>query len=45
MKTQQIVLAARPIGTPTNENFRFEDIELPELQNDESTSRRVILFS
>ncbi|QEC69163.1 NADP-dependent oxidoreductase [Panacibacter ginsenosidivorans] len=32
MTTKQIVFAARPKGTPTMENFRFENIELPELQ-------------
>ncbi|MEO9146198.1 MAG: NADP-dependent oxidoreductase [Ginsengibacter sp.] len=35
MKTQQIVLASRPAGTPTLDNFRFENIELPDLQNGE----------
>lgn len=35
MKTQQIVLASRPVGTPTLENFRSEDIELPALQDGE----------
>ena len=35
MKTQQIVLASRPVGTPTLENFRFESIALPGLQVDE----------
>jgi hypothetical protein len=35
MKTQQIVLASRPVGTPTIENFRFENIELPDLQDGE----------
>ncbi|CAN5640471.1 NADP-dependent oxidoreductase [soil metagenome] len=35
MNTQQIVLASRPTGTPTQDNFRFEKTELPELQNDE----------
>ncbi|MEO6831265.1 MAG: NADP-dependent oxidoreductase [Chitinophagaceae bacterium] len=33
MKTQQIVLASRPVGTPTLDNFRFESIELPDLQD------------
>ncbi|WP_149242857.1 MDR family NADP-dependent oxidoreductase [Dyadobacter sp. 32] len=31
MTTRQIVLASRPVGLPTKENFRFEHIELPEL--------------
>ncbi len=35
MKTQQIVLASRPVGTPTQDNFRFENIELPDLQKGE----------
>lgn len=35
MDTQQIVLASRPVGTPTLDNFRFESITLPHLQNDE----------
>lgn len=32
MTTEQIVLASRPTGTPTADNFRFENIELPEIQ-------------
>lgn len=35
MATQQIVLASRPKGTPTIANFRFENIELPEVQTGE----------
>lgn len=35
MKTQQIVLASRPSGTPTLDNFRFENTELPNLQEGE----------
>lgn len=35
MKTQQIVLAARPQGYPSLDNFRIEEIELPELQENE----------
>jgi hypothetical protein len=35
MNTNQIVLASRPVGTPILENFRFENIELPGLQNEE----------
>lgn len=35
MNTQQIVLASRPSGLPTFDNFRFENFELPDLQNDE----------
>ena len=33
MTTKQIVLASRPIGMPTMANFRFENIELPDLQD------------
>jgi NADPH:quinone reductase len=32
MPTQQIVLASRPKGVPVLDNFRFENIELPQLQ-------------
>jgi len=32
MTTKQIVLASRPKGTPTLDNFRLENIELPEMQ-------------
>ncbi|MDQ2751899.1 MAG: NADP-dependent oxidoreductase, partial [Bacteroidota bacterium] len=35
METQQIVLASRPVGTPTLDNFRFESIALPHLQDGE----------
>ena len=35
MDTQQIVLASRPVGSPTIDNFRFESIALPPLQPDE----------
>ncbi|TDE16645.1 NADP-dependent oxidoreductase [Dyadobacter psychrotolerans] len=35
MKTQQIVLAARPKGMPDADTFRFEDIEIPDLQQGE----------
>jgi hypothetical protein len=35
MNTQQIVLASRPVGLPTLDNFRFENIELPDLQDGE----------
>ncbi|MEO6813473.1 MAG: NADP-dependent oxidoreductase [Ginsengibacter sp.] len=35
MKTKQIVLASRPKGTPVKENFRFEEIELPEIKTGE----------
>jgi NADPH-dependent curcumin reductase CurA len=35
MNTQQIVLASRPKGEPTLDNFRIESIELPELRDGE----------
>lgn len=35
MTTQQIVLASRPKGMPTSDNFRFEDVELDEMQDGE----------
>ncbi|WP_159466992.1 NADP-dependent oxidoreductase [Dyadobacter sp. 3J3] len=35
MKTRQIVLASRPVGMPTKENFRFESIDLPEIKEGE----------
>ena len=35
MTAKQIVLASRPKGTPTADNFRFEDFELPGLEDGE----------
>lgn len=35
MTTKQIVLASRPKGIPTSDNFRFENVELPGLQDGE----------
>lgn len=35
MKTKQIVLASRPTGLPTLNNFRFEDVDLPEINKGE----------
>lgn len=35
MKATQIVLASRPMGIPSFENFRFEEIELPGPGSDE----------
>jgi NADPH-dependent curcumin reductase CurA len=35
MNSRQIVLASRPKGLPSHENFRFENIELPSLKNGE----------
>jgi len=37
MTTQQIVLASRPKGIPTTDNFRFENVELDEMKEDEIT--------
>lgn len=36
MKATQIILASRPKGAPTNDNFKFEEITLPELQEGEA---------
>ena len=33
MYTQQIVLASRPKGIPTTDNFRIEDMQLPQIEN------------
>jgi NADPH:quinone reductase len=35
MKTRQIVLASRPKGLPTQENFRFEETEVKDLKDGE----------
>lgn len=35
MKATQIILASRPKGVPTPENFKFEEISLPELKENE----------
>ena len=35
MTTKQIVLASRPVGLPTKENFRFENIDLPPIKEGE----------
>ena len=35
MTTRQIVLASRPVGLPTKENFRFENMDLPEIKEGE----------
>ena len=37
MTTQQIVLASRPKGIPTPDNFRFENVDLDEMKEDEIT--------
>lgn len=33
MQNRRIVLASRPTGIPTERNFRFEDLPVPELEN------------
>lgn len=43
MKTQQIVLASRAKGIPTPENFRFEQIKLPELNPGEIQLKTIYL--
>ncbi|MCY7422509.1 MAG: NADP-dependent oxidoreductase [Chitinophagaceae bacterium] len=35
MTTKQFVLASRPKGLPTHDNFRMEDVDLPELKDGE----------
>ena len=35
METRQIVLASRPIGIPTLDNFKFENTTLPEVKEDQ----------
>lgn len=35
MKTKQIVLTSRPVGLPTLHNFRFEEVDLPEINKGE----------
>ena len=35
MKTDQIVLASRPKGLPVSDNFRMEEVELPEMKDGE----------
>lgn len=35
MITEQIALVSRPKGFPTLNNFKFEDIELPDIQADQ----------
>lgn len=32
MKTNQIILASKPTGMPTINNFRFEEVTLPPIQ-------------
>ena len=41
--TRRIVLASRPVGAPTLENFRFEEMELPEANEGEVTVRVLYL--
>lgn len=41
--TRQIVLASRPHGAPTPENFRLETVELPELGEDQVLVRNTYM--
>lgn len=43
MKSQQIVLASRPAGTPKPDNFRLEDVDLPQANEGEVTVRVLYL--
>lgn len=43
MKSQQIVLASRPVGTPKPQNFRLEDVDLPQAEEGEVTVRVLYL--
>ena len=41
--TRQIVLASRPQGAPTADNFRLETVELPPLADGEVLVRNVVM--
>ncbi|WP_338538992.1 NADP-dependent oxidoreductase [Janibacter terrae] len=41
--TRQIVLASRPTGAPTSDNFRLEDVDLPELAEGQVLVRNVVM--
>ena len=41
--TRQIVLASRPQGAPTADNFRLETVELPQLADGEVLVRNVVM--
>ena len=41
--TRQIVLAARPQGAPTADNFRLETVELPQLADGQVLVRNVVM--
>ncbi|MCS4244261.1 NADPH-dependent curcumin reductase CurA [Rhizobium sp. BIGb0125] len=43
MKSQQIVLASRPVGTPKPQNFRLEEVDLPQAEEGEVTVRVLFL--
>lgn len=43
IKTQRIVLAARPVGEPKHSDFRMEEVELPALQSGEVLLKTVYL--
>jgi NADPH-dependent curcumin reductase CurA len=42
-KNRRIVLASRPSGMPTAENFRFEDVGIPELQDGQVLVRTLFI--
>lgn len=41
--TRQIALASRPSGVPTGENFRLEEVDLPELADGQVLVRNVVM--
>ncbi|WP_427384397.1 NADP-dependent oxidoreductase [Janibacter sp. G56] len=41
--TRQIVLASRPTGAPTQENFRLESVDLPQLADGQILVRNVVM--
>lgn len=43
MKSQQIVLASRPVGTPKPQNFRLEEVDLQQAEEGEVTVRVLFL--
>lgn len=43
MKSQQIVLASRPVGMPKPQNFRLEEVDLPQAEEGEVTVRVLFL--
>src|SRR5436190_10146748 len=43
MDNRRIVLASRPAGMPTFDNFRIEDVEMPSLNDGEALVRTLYL--